>query len=97
MVWAHRASGGENPAPWQGDVEQVAVIEELAGNPWEDRDEGDWDLSRADRLEPEVGRDEQQFLFCRVSEMGRQIRVTVCSDVRSLLKLVEQWFRTHAM
>lgn len=59
--------------PLQVDVKQAAVIDELAGDRSDDRDEDDSDLLRADRPVPDKGRNKQQVLFQCVSELGRRV------------------------
>lgn len=71
VTWAHCAPGRDDCVPSQVDMEHAPVIEELAGDRGEDVDEGDWDLSRADRQVPDGDRNEQQVLFRRVSEFGQ--------------------------
>lgn len=98
-AWALRASGHDNHVPSQFDVEHAAVIDKLAGDRGENRNEGDCDLLRADRLVADVIWNEQQFQFRHILELGLRIKVTFRGNVMGfrLLKLVGDGFRTHAI
>lgn len=54
-------------------MEQAVVIDYIAGNRGDDRNKGHWDLPKANRPVPDVGRNKQKVLFCHFSELGRRV------------------------
>lgn len=70
MVLAHCACGLDNCVLLQIEVDLRAFIDKLEADWVLDRDEGGWDLLRADKPLTDVSRDEQQLHFSHISELG---------------------------
>lgn len=80
VPWVHHIFGCENRLPSQFVLGQAAVIDELADHQDVDKDQGDWDLQKADKSVPEVPCNEEQVLLRPNLESCKQIGMTVHCD-----------------